>query len=345
MDHSRIAEGVTLSRHPSYSPQIIPTFSLWYIGVLHDFWMYRPDSNFVKDKIGGTRQILDFFLRYQQPDGSLKNVPYWNFTDWVDNVPGWHGGVAPVGEDGSSGILDLQLLIAYQTAADLEEHLGMKAIAEEYRQRGILLANTIRLKYWDEGKGLFADTPEKDKFSQHANALALLAGLLDTNQSARAAEILLNDKTLTEASIYFKYYLHLALVKAGLGDGYLKWLDKWNENIAMGLTTWAEDSELNTSRSDCHAWGASPNIEFFRTVLGIDTDAPGFSKVRIDPHLGALKKASGSVPHPKGALSVKYLHEKGKLNAEVNLPIGISGTFVWMGKEYALKEGENKLEF
>ncbi|MEP6952342.1 MAG: hypothetical protein ABI863_23825 [Ginsengibacter sp.] len=47
----------------------------------------------------------------------------------------------------------------------------------------------------------------------------------------------------------------------------------WKDNLANGLTTWAEGG-INGSRSDCHAWGASPNIEFFRTVLGIDTDAP-----------------------------------------------------------------------
>jgi len=63
MDHSRIAEGLTLSRHPSYSPQIISTFSLWYIGVLHDYWMYRPDSNFIKDKLPGARDVLGFFSK------------------------------------------------------------------------------------------------------------------------------------------------------------------------------------------------------------------------------------------------------------------------------------------
>ncbi|MBN2318343.1 MAG: hypothetical protein JXR49_04665 [Acidobacteria bacterium] len=48
---------------------------------------------------------------------------------------------------------------------------------------------------------------------------------------------------------------------------------------------------MNTARSDCHAWGSSPNIELYRTVLGIDSGAPGFAEVRMEPHLGALKKA------------------------------------------------------
>jgi len=67
MDHSRIAEGLTLSRHPSYSPQIISTFSLWYIGVLHDYWMYRPDSAFVKEKLQGARTVLDFSANISRP--------------------------------------------------------------------------------------------------------------------------------------------------------------------------------------------------------------------------------------------------------------------------------------
>jgi alpha-L-rhamnosidase len=78
----------------------------------------------------------------------------------------------------------------------------------------------------------------------------------------------------------------------------MNWLDVWRNNIKMGLTTWAEISDLEHNRSDCHAWGASPNIEFFRTVLGIDSYAPGFSKVKIEPHLGKMENASGEIPHP-----------------------------------------------
>jgi hypothetical protein len=50
------------------------------------------------------------------------------------------------------------------------------------------------------------------------------------------------------------------------------------------------------SRSDCHAWSASPNIEIFRTVLGVDSAAPGFRRVSVRPHLGKLKSAAGAVP-------------------------------------------------
>ena len=109
----------------------------------------------------------------------------------------------------------------------------------------------------------------------------------------------------------------------------------------MGLTTWAEISDINAARSDCHAWGASPNIEFFRTVLGIDADAPGFSKIKIEPNLGSLTKVSGSMPHPKGEITVSYvLNKQGKLDAVISIPKGTSGVFVWKGKAHILQVGK-----
>jgi hypothetical protein len=311
--------------------------------MLHDYWMYRPDSSFVKDKIHGTREVLTFFNKYQQQDGSLKGVPYWLFTDWVEDRKGWSGGAAPFGKEGNSAVLDLQLLWTYQVAAELEHNLGMDAFSKEYLTRALLLKQTIQQKYWDASKGLYADTPEKDLFSQHANTLAILTGMLSAKESSLLAKKMLEDHSLAPASIYFKYYLHLALVKAGLGNDYLSWLDKWHENIAMGMTTWAEDSNVNTARSDCHAWGSSPNIEFYRIVLGIDTDASGFKRVKIEPHLGALKTAGGEIPHPLGKISVRYTLEKGKWNIKVNLPVNLTGTFVWAGKMYELKAGETNL--
>jgi alpha-L-rhamnosidase len=340
MDHSRIAEGLTLSRHPSFSPQIISTFSLWYIGMLHDYWMYRADSNFVKSKLMAERSILDFFSKYQQADGSLKSTPYWTFIDWADGK-NWHSGMPPTGSKGNSSMLDMQLLWAYQQAAEMEGKMGMAAYAVLYAKKAAQLKQTIENKYWDAAKTLYADTEDKNLFSQHANSLAILTGLVKPQYMATMAKNMLNDTSLTQCTIYFKYYMHQALVKAGLGNDYLSWLDVWRNNIKMGLTTWAEISDLKNNRSDCHAWGSSPNIEFYRTVLGIDSYAPGFSKIKIEPHLGALTNVSGEIPHPNGKVAVAYVLDKDKWKISITLPQNTSGVLVWKTKKYLLKAGQN----
>jgi hypothetical protein len=151
----------------------------------------------------------------------------------------------------------------------------------------------------------------------------------------------LNDTILTQATIYFKFYVYQALTKAGLGNDYLNWLGIWKKNLAMGMTTWAEISDINNTRSDCHAWGASPNIELYRTVLGIDSDAPGFKKIKIVPHLGYLTQASGSIPHPNGTISVSYKKINNDWKILITLPENTSGYLLWKGKEYSLKQGKN----
>src|SRR5439155_22843302 len=97
------------------------------------------------------------------------------------------------------------------------------------------------------------------------------------------------------------------------------------------------------TRSDCHAWGASPNIELYRIVLGIDSDAPGFKKVKIVPHLGALTNAAGKIPHPNGEISVNYQQNNNDWKASISLPSNTQGYLLWKGKRYELKSGNNSL--
>lgn len=340
MNESRLPEGVTLSRHPSHTAQLIPTFSLWYIDMLHDYWMYGKDEKFVKEKLMGTRAILEFFKQFQQKDHSLKDVPYWNFTDWCE-TKGWDGGRAPVGKDGYSSVMDFLLLYTYQMAADMESKIGIPALANTYKAEIKILQETIQKKYFDKVKKLYADRTEKDLYSQHANTLAILTGTATGSEAITIAKKIMTDTSVTEATIFYKYYVYQALTKAGFGNDYLNWLSIWKENIKEGLTTWAEISDINNARSDCHAWGASPNIEFFRTVLGIDSDAPSFKKVKIIPHLGKETKISGSIPHPSGTIAASYELKDGKWNIKIELPKTISGYLEWMDKKYTLTEGSN----
>ena len=111
------------------------------------------------------------------------------------------------------------------------------------------------------------------------------------------------------------------------------------------MTTWGEDSKVENTRSDCHAWGASPNVEYYRTVLGIDSDAPGFQTIRIEPHLGTLTQASGSMPHPNGLVTASYQKKGKKWQVSIEIPSGTKAYLVWKGQQKDLKEGQNKFVF
>ncbi|MBQ6747194.1 MAG: alpha-L-rhamnosidase N-terminal domain-containing protein [Bacteroidaceae bacterium] len=339
-DMSRNAEGVTMGRAPSELAQYITPYALSYIYSIHDYMRYGKDQQLVLDLIPGAEQILHYFSKYQMADGRIKGLPGWNFSDWVYS-DGWQMGVAQVGKDGGGILMDLQLLLALQMMTELENYRGNTFMAEEYSKQVEQLKQSVQQAYWDDAKGLYAQTSEKQIFSQHANSLAILTGMVTGEQAKQVAEKMLTDSSLSQCSVYYKFYLHEALVKAGLGDDYLKWLDIWRENIRQGLSTWGETSDVDGTRSDCHAWGASPNIEFFRTLLGIDSAAPQFAKVKIEPRLGDLTKIGGSMPHPQGNIKVSYQKSSSTLKAEIELPSHVSGTLIWAGKSYELHGGKN----
>jgi len=340
LNDSRTAEGATMSRAPTRQQQYIPPFSLWWIGMVHDYYMYVDDPAFVREMLPGVRAVLQFFAAHQRPNGSLGLMPWWNYVDWTTE---WDGGVPPRDANGASAPQDLQLLLALDWASRLEEALGSRAIAAEYRESAARLRGSIRTLYWDAGRQLFADTPDRKQYSQHANVLAVLAGVASGEEARDLVTRVIADETLTQCSYYFRHYLHSAVNLVGEGDRYLGLLGEWKSMLARGLTTFAERYERpgNPSRSDCHAWSSSPNFEIFRTVLGIDSAAPGFARVQVRPFVGSLDRVSGSIPHPKGEISVRLERAGRGLRVEVVLPAGVPGEFSWGGTRRELAPGSN----
>jgi alpha-L-rhamnosidase len=160
-------------------------------------------------------------------------------------------------------------------------------------------------------------------------------------QSASIMQRALDDPSLAQSSIYFRAYTNAALREAGLGDKYMDSLAPWREMLKQGLTTWAEWNGED-ARSDCHAWGASPNFELFRTVAGIEPIAPGFRRVRVAPHLGGKKHLAARMPHPKGEIQVEFTQENPHhLMGNVTLPAGVTGVLEWGGVSQPLHEGKN----
>lgn len=339
--HSRVPEGLTQGRYPSSRLQVIPPFSLYWISMLHDYWMHRSDTAFVANFLVPVQGVLDWYeKRIDREKQLLGPMKWWNFVDW--NLA-FDGGTPTGANDGNSSIVTLQYVYTLQQAAELFEYFGRKNEAQHYRNLAATLAKNTYRQCFDHARGIMGDTPEKKAFSQHAGIMAVLAGAIPEKQIPAVMKQVLYNDSLSQATFYYRFYLTQALKKAGMADLYYSQLKPWRDMLGMGLTTFAEQPD--PTRSDCHAWSASPNYDFFATICGIMPDKPGFAAVKIAPALGELTEANGKIPHPDGEISVQLKRKDKKgITAQITLPGKLTGTFVWNGKEVKLKGGSQTVE-
>lgn len=345
-DESRFSEGLTRSRYPSSSPQVIPPFSLYWVDMVHDYWMLRDDPEFIKSFLQGIDNVLGWFSkRIDRRTGMLGKVEYWNFVDWAVEWPWINekriGGVPQGGtQDGNSSILSMQFAYAAQRAAELFQYFGQSTLAEKYRQTAEQITKVVYEKCWDESRGYLADTPAKNEFSMHAQIFGVLTDAIPEIRQKVFVEHFMNDRKLIQPTMYFRFYLTQALKKTGLADRYIETLSLWNEMLQKGLTTFAENPD--PTRSDCHAWSASPDYDFLATVAGIRPGEPGFKTIEIKPALGALNYIKGQMPHPAGDIifNLKRIGNEG-ISGEIILPEGLTGKFIWNGKSIDLKDKTN----
>jgi len=342
-DDSRTPDGITRSRYPSALPQSIPTFSLIWVGMIHDYWMYRPDPEPARASLPGTRTVLDWFHKYEQPDGLLHEVPWWSFIDWVNK-----GEIPTYAANGESCVTSLEYLSALDDATDLEKNLGDPLLAARYKERAAHVRTGLYDKCWSATQGLLADTPEQKGFSQQANILAVLYDVIPKAQQQEVLRKVLPIEPGTtpdgvlSASWYFRFYLARALDHAGMADQYLGALDPWRKLLPLHFSTWPEMP--GDTRSDSHAWTSHPIYDLLTLVAGVEPASAGFATVRLAPHLGALPSLTASYPHPQGEIKMDYRRVGNGLDATVTLPGKLSGSFELNGKSWPLQPGVNHVE-
>ena len=339
-DQSRLPSGLTQSRYPAYIVQVIPPFSLLWIGMVHDHYLYRNDETFIKSFLPGIRGVLKWFEQRIDETGMLTNLEWWNFTDWS---PGFKNGIPSGADDGYSALIALQYVMAAQYAAELFQENGWEYEAKKFEDSAEKVRQSVYDQCYVPSKGLFAETPEKQLFSQHTQIMAVLTDAIPAYQQEALMKKVLHDENLIPAMIYFKFYMFRALQKAGLGAEYLDQLGPWKKMINLGLTTFAEkDTE---PRSECHAWSASPCFDFLHTVAGIRPGKPGFKTVIIEPNLGQLESIKVKFPHPNGIIELHIQKETGKPSqAFIRMPDKVQGEFIWKGNRSPLLPGYQEIE-
>ena len=339
--HSRVPEGLTQGRYPSSRLQVIPPFSLFWVSMVYDYWMHRNDNAFVKEFMVPISGVLDWYEKKIDPTKKMLGpMQWWNFVDW--NLS-FDGGVPDGANDGNSSVITLQYVATLEQAAKLFKQFGKLDQAKHYQSLATQLKAGTYAACFNASRNLMANTPNKKAYSQHASIMGVLTGAIPTSQQKTVMQNVLRDTTISQATFYYRFYLNQALKKAGMANNYYAELKPWRDMIANGLTTFAENPD--PTRSDCHAWSASPNYDYFATICGIVPSQPGFAAVTIEPAMGALHYVKASMPHPNGTIAVEFTKSKNNgVDATIELPSKVKGVFIWNGKTFMLHSGAQKIK-
>ena len=320
LNASRIPEGLTYSRYPSHIYQIIPGFSLFWILMLDDYYQHVGDTNIINECASGIFSVLKFFENYISDKGFISNPPYWNFHDW-----NFEGDGTPPGSKENCTLTTLLYKGALDAASRLFYATGDEQLGSRFSQLSKQTADAINKWAWSDSEGLYTDGIQTKSLSQHVNIYAILFNVADENKRQKIAQRLFTDSRLRQTTFYFAYYLHQVASILGKQDFILNDLGRWKAMFDLGTSTFWETP--GNSRSDCHAWSASPTCVLMQEILGVRPLKPGYAEALIKPYTQKLKWARGSVPTPQGQINVQW-EKTDKFIITVDIPQSIKGIIV-----------------
>jgi hypothetical protein len=340
--HSMLPSGILQAAYPfmNKEPIVIPTYSLHFINMLHDYYMYRTDTSFLRQFLPDVESILKWYDSKMDRSGLLGALPEWNFVDW-----GYADLDDKVGKKGQSGIISLIYASALDDASDLFTLFRDHKKADNWKQKSSDIKLAVNQLCFDNGRNLYSDTPDKKVFSEQMNSFAILTDVLPVSRQKELMQKVLSDTSLIKCSAYFKFYLFRALKKAGLGDEFLPNITLWRNMLDAGLTTFSEMGNTAKDRSDCHAWSAHPGMEFISVIAGITPASPGFSKVLIQPAFNNLNRIKVSMPHPSGTIEVDLNKTGNFVKGTITLSEKTGGEFIWNDRTIILKPGKKEIDF
>ncbi|WPG99102.1 Hypothetical protein R9X50_00191100 [Acrodontium crateriforme] len=290
-------EGLTMSRFPSHTCQLIAAFPLYWILQICDHHLYFGDSKFSRSFLPRIDGILEFFNSYIDEKGLVSGLPddVWQFVDWVttwgatDEHP--DKGVPSSGRKSNlHTYFSLLLIYVLDETAKLAQDVGRPGHAEEYKARAACLRTAVRTHCYD---GQYftdstVDIADASAYSQHCQVFAVLSGTATPDERTPLLKHAFgDDSAMSKCSYMMMFYAFRAFALAGdevYESFWQRTISPWRRMLSNNLSTWEEDDVRQ--RSDCHAWGSVPVYEYCTEIAGIQPVAPGSSKIRFQPRLG-----------------------------------------------------------
>jgi hypothetical protein len=325
---------LTLPEKPSPGDLGIIDTPLYVMTATENDYLVRGDLSFAeryRDRLEG---ILTFFTSLQDANGFVdahQVQPYGYFPDWSATA---QSGPDPHGAPAYGQML---LMRAFEVGADFEKRLGDEAKSTAYRKQAVRLRSAIQERFWDPQRraylnGIDAKGQLDTRISRYAQTYAILTGLAPHAEWSHLIDSVLDNPKYRPANWSIgQQWEFLAFAKAGKIQpvvdrikadwgaarrrGYVRLI----EDIRPGND---EDAQLAMygqpfGNSLCHAWaGSAVILALTRGVLGVWPTGPGYSTCRIDPQSCGIRFVRGTVPTPRGPITVEV--EGGRV--DVSLP-------------------------
>lgn len=334
----------------------IPDYSLHWVRTLARLWDHTGDDTLVVEQLPTAARALDWFERHRGPDGLLLDLPSWIFIDWAQNDR--RERMAAVDALYALTLDDFAALCA--VAGDSGSAARARARADRTREAFEAYWDAERGVYVDaigipflEGAG----QGQGRRVSQQVNATAILAGCAPPERWAGMLAYVFDDDsrlkvTRTPASPgapadlrlahqwhmpvdfdeetdvvvaqpFYAHFVHQAVVAAGERERILPLVRRWEPLVARGNNAIEEYWDAPPGEgSRCHAWSCTPTYDLTTHVLGVRAGGPGWDTVVVDPQLGDLQWAEGTVPTPRGWVHVRAEADKGAV--VIDLPDGVT---------------------
>ena len=286
----------------------IPTYSMWWIVIQHDYYMQFGDRAYLARQLPYLKKADGKSVRAYRSGrkGLYAGKPVSGLADEGRSRSSRHGDPGAAHSCGAG------------QAAGSSVRLARKHLPSRQSPTVPVCCNTAR-------SIVHPNRPQHWPRWQ---------GLLD---AADANETILKKGGAAGLCCFMGYYVLLAQAAAQDYAGALDMLRAyWGGMLRLGATTFWEDFDLrwmeNAAPIDrlprageidvhatygkhcyrgfrhslCHGWASGPTAWLTRFVLGVEILEPGCKKIRVCPHLDGLDWAKGSYPTPFGVIKLEH---------------------------------------
>ncbi len=330
-------DGIFKCVYPIEKNYFITDFALNMMDGFCNYYEFSGDIELIKKHWNTLLTNLQWFhnLSDEREDGFLD-------ADWYikrgvhSQYGGLHGdNTAGMTRTGINSMFTFIYLSAIKSTIKMAKALDDTKTVQQLEKRYEKIAEAARNIFWDEDKGAFAETIEKNSFIPHASFLAVLADVPTKNQTEKIKTYLskefsslfkngYNPDDGEKVAPHFTFYALDALYKLNLAKPAEQIIrDGWGWMLQNNCRTCTEFYRLTTSQN--HAWSANPGYYLSKNVLGIKfPEKPNLDVVEIDIKCNSITWANGKFPHPKGNITISWhIDENGKYQYEIDSPKGI----------------------